>query len=93
LNGIGFETARVIARHVNLVIITGYNDERSTTASVGGLHQYLSVEFRLQFSEDAIKADVLNANIRRLSLNLSSLASVRKAAAEVNTYPEPIHVH
>ncbi|KAJ7908701.1 hypothetical protein B0H13DRAFT_1878473 [Mycena leptocephala] len=28
LNGIGFETARVIAKHANLVIITGYNDER-----------------------------------------------------------------
>ncbi|KAJ7848543.1 hypothetical protein B0H13DRAFT_2674987 [Mycena leptocephala] len=28
LNGIGFEAARVIAKHANLVIITGYNDER-----------------------------------------------------------------
>ncbi|KAJ7832058.1 short-chain dehydrogenase [Mycena olivaceomarginata] len=28
LNGIGFETARVISKHANLVIITGYNDER-----------------------------------------------------------------
>ncbi|KAF7348890.1 Short-chain dehydrogenase/reductase family protein [Mycena venus] len=27
-NGIGFETARVIAKHANLVIITGYSEER-----------------------------------------------------------------
>ncbi|KAJ7359723.1 short-chain dehydrogenase [Mycena albidolilacea] len=74
LNGIGFETARVIAKHANLVIITGYNDER------------------LKLSEAAIKKDVPGAHIRRLTLDLSSLAGVRKAAAEVNTYSEPIHV-
>ncbi|KAJ7308775.1 hypothetical protein DFH08DRAFT_792566 [Mycena albidolilacea] len=74
LNGIGFETARIIAKHANLVIITGYNDGR------------------LRLSEDAIKKDIPSANIRRLTLDLSSLAGVRKAAAEVNTYPEPIHV-
>ncbi|KAJ6523314.1 hypothetical protein B0H19DRAFT_1276968 [Mycena capillaripes] len=74
LNGIGFETARVIAKHANLVIITGYNDER------------------LKLSEDAIKRDIPTANVRRLTLDLSSLAGVRKAAAEVNTYSEPIHV-
>ncbi|KAJ7119707.1 putative short-chain dehydrogenase [Mycena epipterygia] len=28
LNGLGFETARVIAKHANLVIITGHNEER-----------------------------------------------------------------
>lgn len=28
INGIGFEAARVIAKHANLVIITGYNAER-----------------------------------------------------------------
>ncbi|KAJ6465650.1 short-chain dehydrogenase [Mycena vitilis] len=74
LNGIGFETARVTAKHANLVIITGYNDER------------------LKLSEDAIKKDVPGANIRRLTLDLASLAGVRKSAAEVNAYPEPIHV-
>ncbi|KAJ7359718.1 hypothetical protein DFH08DRAFT_846810 [Mycena albidolilacea] len=74
LNGIGFETARVIAKHANLVIITGYNDER------------------LKLSEAAIKKDVPGAHIRRLTLDLSSLAGVRKAAAEVNAYSEPIHV-
>ncbi|KAJ7122437.1 NAD-P-binding protein [Mycena epipterygia] len=74
INGIGFETARVIAKHANLVIIAGYNSER------------------LKLSEDAIKKEVPSANIRRLVLDLSSLAAVRKAAAEVNAYPEPIHV-
>ncbi|KAJ7487931.1 hypothetical protein FB451DRAFT_1553511 [Mycena latifolia] len=47
---------------------------------------------RLKLSEDAIKKELPSANIRRLALDLSSLADVRKAAAEVNAYPEPIHV-
>ncbi|KAJ7231862.1 hypothetical protein B0H12DRAFT_205746 [Mycena haematopus] len=47
---------------------------------------------RLQLSEDAIKEDVPSANIRQLVLDLSSLAAVRRAAAEVNAYPEPLHV-
>ncbi|KAJ7130236.1 hypothetical protein C8R44DRAFT_775160 [Mycena epipterygia] len=74
LNGIGFETARAIAKHANLVIITGYNLER------------------LKLSEEAIKKDIPSANIRPLVLDLTSLAAVRKAAAEVNAYPEPLHV-
>ncbi|KAK6980905.1 short-chain dehydrogenase/reductase family protein [Favolaschia claudopus] len=74
LNGIGFETARAIARHANLVVITGYSAER------------------LKLSENGIKKSVPTANIRRLTLDLSSLDGVRKAAAEVNAYPEPIHV-
>ncbi|KAJ7822910.1 NAD-P-binding protein [Mycena olivaceomarginata] len=74
INGIGFETARVIAKHANLVVITGYNSER------------------LRLTEEAIKKDVPSANIRPLILDLSSLAAVRKAAAEVNAYSEPLHV-
>ncbi|KAF7310269.1 Short-chain dehydrogenase/reductase family protein [Mycena indigotica] len=33
LNGIGCETARAIARHANLVVITGHNDERLNLAA------------------------------------------------------------
>ncbi|KAJ7467699.1 hypothetical protein FB451DRAFT_1401683 [Mycena latifolia] len=76
LNGIGFETARVIAKHAKLVIITGYNLER----------------WEVFLSEEAIKKDVLSANIRPLVLDLSSLVAVRKAAAEVNAYAEPLHI-
>ncbi|KAF7333417.1 Short-chain dehydrogenase/reductase family protein [Mycena venus] len=72
-NGIGFETARVIAKYANLVIITGYNLER------------------LKLSE-AIKQEFSSANIRPLVLDLLSLSSVRKTAAEVNTYSGPLHV-
>ncbi|KAJ7770076.1 hypothetical protein B0H16DRAFT_1881843 [Mycena metata] len=74
INGIGFETARVIAKYANLVIITGYNTER------------------LKLSEEAIKKEIPSANVRPLILDLTSLAAVRKAAAEVNAYPEPLHV-
>ncbi|KAK7048927.1 hypothetical protein R3P38DRAFT_2872082 [Favolaschia claudopus] len=74
LNGIGFETARTIAKYANLVIITGYHSER------------------LKLSEETIRNDVPGANVRPLILDLSSLAAVRKAAEEVNAYPEPIHV-
>ncbi|KAJ7722522.1 hypothetical protein B0H16DRAFT_1600399 [Mycena metata] len=74
INGIGFETARVIAKYANLVIITGYNTEK------------------LKLSEEAIKKEIPSANVRPLILDLASLAAVRKAAAEVNAYPEPLHV-
>ncbi|KAK7022674.1 short-chain dehydrogenase/reductase family protein [Favolaschia claudopus] len=74
LKGIGFETARVIAKYAKLLIIAGYNEER------------------LQLSEDAIKKETPSANIYRLTIDLSSLASVRKAAGEVNALPDPLHV-
>ncbi|KAJ6537218.1 hypothetical protein DFH09DRAFT_1324326 [Mycena vulgaris] len=47
---------------------------------------------RLRLSEKVIKKEVPAANIRRLTLDLSSLAASRTAAAEVNAYPEPLHV-
>jgi len=47
---------------------------------------------RLQLTEDAIKKDVPHANIRKLNLDLSTMATTRKAAAEVLAYPEPLHV-
>ncbi|KAF7348071.1 Short-chain dehydrogenase/reductase family protein [Mycena sanguinolenta] len=47
---------------------------------------------RRVLSEAAIKKETPSANIRQLVLDLSSLAAVRKAAAEVNAYPEPLHV-
>ncbi|KAJ7494124.1 hypothetical protein FB451DRAFT_1216032, partial [Mycena latifolia] len=46
----------------------------------------------LRLSEEAIKKEVPEANVRPLVLDLSSLAAVRKAAAAVNAYPEPLHV-
>ncbi|KAJ7248441.1 hypothetical protein C8J57DRAFT_1358253 [Mycena rebaudengoi] len=74
LNGLGFETARVISKYANLVVITGHNSDR------------------LKLSEEALKAENPSANIRCLLLDLSSLDAVRASAAEVNAYPEPIHV-
>ncbi|KAJ7711403.1 hypothetical protein B0H16DRAFT_1703499 [Mycena metata] len=74
INRLGFEVARVIAKHANLVIITGYNAER------------------LRLSEEAIKNETPHANIRKLQIDLSSLASVRRAATEVISWSEPIHV-
>ncbi|KAJ7626597.1 hypothetical protein DFH06DRAFT_1339286 [Mycena polygramma] len=74
VGGIGFETARALAKDANLVIITGRNAEK------------------LKIAEDKMKSEVPSANIRPLVVELSSLASVRKAAAEVNTYPEPLHI-
>ncbi|KAF8202069.1 hypothetical protein K438DRAFT_1671159 [Mycena galopus ATCC 62051] len=75
INGLGFETARVLAVNgAKLIIITGYNSER------------------LQLTENALKKEGPDVEIRQLILNLSSLADVRKAAAEVNAYPEHIDV-
>ncbi|KAJ7038684.1 hypothetical protein C8F04DRAFT_1088316 [Mycena alexandri] len=47
---------------------------------------------RLKLSEEAIKKETPQANIYSLVLDLSSFASVRKAAAEINAQPEPLHV-
>ncbi|KAF8215232.1 hypothetical protein K438DRAFT_1955222 [Mycena galopus ATCC 62051] len=47
---------------------------------------------RLKLSEEAIKKESPGANIRQLTLDLGSLTAVREAAAEVNEYPEPLHV-
>ncbi|KAJ7682024.1 hypothetical protein DFH06DRAFT_1463876 [Mycena polygramma] len=74
VGGIGFETARALAKHANLVIITGRNAEK------------------LKITEDKMKSEVPTANTRPLVFDLSSLASVRKAATEVNAYPEPLHI-
>ena len=51
LNGIGFETARVIAKHANLIIITGYNDERSVTHLLAG---FTYVSALIQFKIEAL---------------------------------------
>ncbi|KAJ7846882.1 hypothetical protein B0H14DRAFT_2510565 [Mycena olivaceomarginata] len=74
LNGIGFETARVLAKHANIVFITGHNSDR------------------LKLAEETIRAEVPTAKLRPIILDLSSLAAVRKAAAEINGFPEPLHV-
>ncbi|KAK7038150.1 short-chain dehydrogenase/reductase family protein [Favolaschia claudopus] len=47
---------------------------------------------KLKIAEETIKKEIPTANIRPLILDLSSLASVRKAAAEVNAMPEALHV-
>ncbi|KAJ7652698.1 hypothetical protein DFH06DRAFT_1134154 [Mycena polygramma] len=47
---------------------------------------------RLKLTEDAIKKEVPTIEIHRLVLDLSSLASVRKAAEVVNVVPLPLHV-
>ncbi|KAF7298599.1 Short-chain dehydrogenase/reductase family protein [Mycena indigotica] len=49
-------------------------------------------ETRLQLSKEAIEKENPTAVIRPLILDLSTDASVRKSAAEVNAYLEPIHV-
>jgi NAD(P)-dependent dehydrogenase (short-subunit alcohol dehydrogenase family) len=93
LNGIGFETARVLAKHANLVIITGHNSDRlklSSNLRFNGIHEVVNA--RLKLAEETIKKELPSANIRPLILDLSSLSSVRKAAAEVNALPEPLHV-
>ncbi|KAF7304110.1 Short-chain dehydrogenase/reductase family protein [Mycena indigotica] len=74
VGGIGFETARAIAKYAALVVITGYNTER------------------LRLSKEAIEKEFPATQVRTLQLDLSSLGAVRKAAAEVNAYAEPLHV-
>nr|GAT59771.1 short-chain dehydrogenase/reductase family protein [Mycena chlorophos] len=74
VKGLGFATARALAKYAGLVIITGRNPTK------------------LKESEDALKTEFPSANIRPLALDLASRALVRKAAAEVNAYAEPLHI-
>ncbi|KAJ7877971.1 hypothetical protein B0H14DRAFT_2712223 [Mycena olivaceomarginata] len=74
IGGMGFETARVLAKYANLLFLAGHNSER------------------LRLSEEAIKQETPSANVRTVTLDLSSIASVRAAAQEINAYPEPLHV-
>jgi len=95
------EVATVFANEIKgkNVLITGtsINGFGFETARVVAKYAHLVIiagysSDRLKVTEEAIKKEVPSANIRRLILDLSSLAAVRKAAAEVNAYPEPIHV-
>ncbi|KAF7299933.1 hypothetical protein HMN09_01001800 [Mycena chlorophos] len=74
VGGLGYETARAIAKHAGLVVITGHNAER------------------LQLSVEAIRKAVPGAKVQAQVLDLSSLASVRKAAEEINKDVTPLHV-
>ncbi|KAF7307620.1 Short-chain dehydrogenase/reductase family protein [Mycena indigotica] len=47
---------------------------------------------KLKATEAALKTEFPGANIRPLVLDLASRTSVRKAAAEVNSYSEPLHI-
>ncbi|KAJ7897637.1 hypothetical protein B0H14DRAFT_2557633 [Mycena olivaceomarginata] len=76
INGLGFETARAIAKHANLVIITGYNAERAGSNSP-----------RMR-SRKRFRPRIYGP----LCSILSSMAAIRAAAAEVNAYPEPLHI-
>jgi len=49
-------------------------------------------EERQQLTIDSIKVALPSANVRKLTLDLSSFDAIRLAAAEVNAYSEPIHV-
>ncbi|KAK7038151.1 short-chain dehydrogenase/reductase family protein [Favolaschia claudopus] len=47
---------------------------------------------RLKIAEETLRKEAPSANVRPLRLDLSSLEHVRKAAAELNAMPEPLHV-
>ncbi|KAF7312992.1 Short-chain dehydrogenase/reductase family protein [Mycena kentingensis (nom. inval.)] len=47
---------------------------------------------RLSIAEEAITREFPAANVRKLLLDLSCFADIRRAAAEINQYPEPLHV-
>ncbi|KAJ6546683.1 hypothetical protein DFH09DRAFT_1039921 [Mycena vulgaris] len=95
------EVADTFAREIEgkNVLITGTSLEGIGFEAARAVAKYANLVIitgynaeRLQLSEDSIRKDVPSANIRKLVLDLSSLAAVRAAAAEVNAYPEPLHV-
>ncbi|KAK4702489.1 hypothetical protein P7C70_g3740, partial [Phenoliferia sp. Uapishka_3] len=75
IGGIGYETARVLAKSgAGLVILAGRSNAK------------------LDEAEAELKKESPDAKLRKLVIDLASLTSVRKAAAEVNEYHEPIDV-
>ncbi|KAJ6477161.1 hypothetical protein C8R47DRAFT_1220092 [Mycena vitilis] len=66
--------------------------EEVATALAKEIQGKNGMHLALKIAEDALKQELPTADIRPLTVDLSSLASIRKAAAEVNTYPEPLHV-
>lgn len=78
---------------------TSSSSQDTTLSGASGLHPYQVLIliaqytfFRLKLSEEAIKKENPEANIRPLILDLGSLAAVRTTAVEVNSYAEPLHV-
>lgn len=92
LGGLGAEVARAIAKHANLVVVAGRSADKWSPPLYPSHGQADEPDDRLQKTIDAIKAELPAANIRPLILDLASLAAVRVAAAEVQSWPESFHV-
>ncbi|KAJ7469383.1 hypothetical protein B0H11DRAFT_1920609 [Mycena galericulata] len=73
INAIGFEATRVVAKHASLVIITGYNAESRKANCTPPRGQI----------ETLRGGDQEGISRCQLTLDLGSLAGVRKATAEV----------
>ncbi|KAF7300183.1 Short-chain dehydrogenase/reductase family protein [Mycena kentingensis (nom. inval.)] len=95
------EVAAAFSKHIKgkTVLITGTTvtglgfAAANVIAKEGGLVILTGrSEKKLRDSEEAIKADFPAAKVRKVVLDLSSRASVRKAASEVLAYPETLDV-
>lgn len=91
--GIGAEAARVFAKTGAKVVLAGRSQSKYVE-----LQYCVTVCFRLtilhnhriQETAEAIKKETPDANLRELVLDLGSQKSVRKAADEVLSYPDPV---
>lgn len=92
VTSIGFEAARVIAKYAALVILAGRNQSKCAYSLVLSTTTALTRLSRNDEGKARILAENPSAQVRTLVLDLASFASIRKAAAEVIAYQEPIHV-
>ncbi|KAF7309044.1 Short-chain dehydrogenase/reductase family protein [Mycena kentingensis (nom. inval.)] len=100
------EVAAALAEHIRgknaglrIVLITGTAQNGIGFSAAKSIAQFANLVVivgsnaeRLGKTQDAIKAELPTANLRALRIDLSSLADVRRAAAEINAYAEPLHV-
>ncbi|KAJ7312831.1 hypothetical protein DFH08DRAFT_973054 [Mycena albidolilacea] len=85
-NGIGFETAHVVANYANLVIITGHNTERLNLAILAGNIRPLILD--LSSLSAVCKATVeINAIEGPLHVHRASLLTIGRHDQAVQTHP------
>ncbi|KAK4704853.1 hypothetical protein P7C70_g1356, partial [Phenoliferia sp. Uapishka_3] len=95
VGGLGFEAARVIAKHGADLVLAGRSQTKYALSHVPSIPGHCTEGMiipRLDDASTAIKTETPSAKLRTLIVDMASLASVASAAEAVNAYSEKIDV-